>query len=148
MIRYAFTFCCLLSLPALAGEVACPDMATAVQVGDCPSEAELKWGFDGYCGDNARIYDKSNPDGDTCVSMDNYKKLKNVALWEAGEFQGYLHCSRSAEQHKSAKLQSVGLAPRQGRINRVVCSYDGGDDMTLRIRADCKMEGGKAICAE
>ncbi len=147
MIRRLCVIACLVSLPAFAGEVGCPDMSTAIQVGLCPSEQELKWGFDGFCGDNARLYEKSNPDGDTCVSMDNYKKIKDVSLWEAGEFQGYLHCSRPAEQHKAAKFISVGVG-QIGSMNRIVCSYEGGDDMTMRTRAKCSVSGDKAVCAD
>ncbi|RAU23122.1 hypothetical protein CU669_02860 [Paramagnetospirillum kuznetsovii] len=147
MIRRLAMLTCLFAFPALGGEISCPDMSSAVQVGQCPSEQELKWGYDGYCGDNARLYDKSNPDGDTCVSMDNYRKLKDVALWEAGEFHGYLHCSRPVEQHKSAKLVQLGVG-KIGSMTRVVCSYDGGDDMTLRLRADCVAKDGKAVCKD
>lgn len=147
MIRRLAVLTCLIALPAFAGEISCPDMSSAVQVGQCPTEAELKWGFDGFCGDNARLYDKSNPDGDTCVSMDNYKKLKDVALWEAGEFQGYLNCARSVDQHKAAKLVQLGVG-RIGSMTRVVCSYEGGDDLSQRLRAECAVKDGKAICKD
>lgn len=147
MIRRLVLLACCLSLPAFAGEIRCPDLSSAIQAGQCASEQELKWGFDGFCGDNARLYDKANPDGDTCVSMENYKKLKDVSLWEAGEFQGYLHCSRTAEQHKSAKLVQLGVG-KIGAVTRVVCSYEGGADLSLRLRADCVAQGDMAVCKD
>ncbi|TAN70888.1 MAG: hypothetical protein EPN20_05140 [Magnetospirillum sp.] len=146
MIRRLALALCLISVPAIADEVACPDMTTAVQVGACPTEDELKWGYTGYCGDNARLYDKE-AEGDTCVTIENYKKLKDVALWEAGEFQGYLHCSLPAEAHRAAKPAGIGIR-KTGKLTRVTCTYDGGQDMTLRIRADCTKSGDKAVCTE
>lgn len=50
---------------AMAAAVACPDLATAVQVGACPAEEELKYTFTGYCSDDARAYK-----GDTDVCTD------------------------------------------------------------------------------
>ncbi len=145
MIRRLAAILCLIAGPVLAGDVNCPDRSTVIQVGNCPTEDELKIGFNGYCSDNARMYDKDN--GDTCVTYDNYKKLKDIALWEAGEFQGYLHCSRSAEAHKAAKLFGVKVL-RTGKLTRVVCAYDDGEEMTLRTRAECSAEGNKAVCKD
>jgi hypothetical protein len=145
MIRRLAAVVCLATFPAMAGEIRCPDLATAVQVGSCPSEEELKISFNGYCGDNARIYDKG---GDvTCVTFENYRKLKDIALWEAGDFQGYLHCSRSAEAHKATKLFGM-KALRAGKITRVICTYDDGDEMTLRTRSECTVEGNVAVCKD
>ncbi|MDO8605261.1 MAG: hypothetical protein Q7R40_01875 [Phaeospirillum sp.] len=141
--RFAFALC-VLSAPAFAGDVACPDMAAAVQVGACPTEEELNWGYTGYCGDNARLYDK---EGDTCVNPENYRKLKDVSLWEAGEFQGYLHCSLAPEAHKASKPAGIAIR-KAGKITRVTCSYDGGQEMTLRTRAECTQTGDKASCKE
>lgn len=50
----------LLLLPAFAASAgeqrSCPDPAAAVQVGNCPGEAELRYSFNGFCSDNRRIY--------------------------------------------------------------------------------------------
>ena len=74
--------------------MACPDLAAVVQVATCPSEAELKYTFTGFCADNARLYDKDP----ACESEQAYRRKKNVALWESrdGEFQGYLSCEAGA----------------------------------------------------
>jgi hypothetical protein len=144
MIRRLALVLSLVSLPALAGEVTCPDLAAIQQVGVCPSEQELKIGFNGYCSDNQRMYDKE--DG-TCLSLEHYKKLKDVSLWEAGEFQGYLHCSNTAETIKVAKFKHMG-AIRIGAMTRVVCTYDNNIDLTYRTKAACKVEGDKAVCKD
>ncbi|WP_173981698.1 hypothetical protein [Magnetospirillum sp. SS-4] len=145
MIRRLAAILCVATFPAMAGEVACPDLATAVQVGDCPTEKELMTGFNGYCSDNARIYDKG--DGDTCHSLDNYKKLKDTALWEAGDFQGYLHCATPAETRKNSKLFGIKVL-RTTKITRVICTYDNGEEMTLRTRAECTVQGKTAMCKD
>ncbi|BAE50393.1 hypothetical protein amb1589 [Paramagnetospirillum magneticum AMB-1] len=144
MIRRLAFALCLVALPAVAAEVTCPDLSAAQQVGNCASEEELKFGFTGYCSDNQRLYDKE--DG-TCLSLDHYKKIKDVALWEAGEFQGFLHCSKSAETIKASKLKHMG-ALRVGAMTRVVCSYDNGLDLTYRTKAACTVEGNKAVCKD
>ncbi len=128
--------------PAAAETIACPDLSSAAQVGSCPTEQELKWGYTGYCSDNARMYDK---DGDTCVSLENYKALKDVALWEAGEFQGYLSCSLPAATVKASKAAGVTV-DRAGTMTRVTCSYDNGLRLSIRTRQTCRAEGGAAVC--
>lgn len=144
MIRRLAFVLSLVALPALAGEVTCPDLATVQQVGTCSTEQELKWGFTGYCSDNQRMYDKE--DG-TCLSLEHYKKIKDVSLWEAGEFQGYLHCSLPPETIKASKFKHMG-AIRIGAMTRVVCTYDNGLDLTYRTKGACKVEGDKAVCAD
>lgn len=134
-----------LSLPAAAGPLACPDLAVAVQVGACPSEDELRYTYTGYCSDNARLYDKAT-DG-PCARYENYRKLKNTALWESGdgEFNGYVSCDLSAAAIKNAKPLTAAVA-RQGTMTRVSCSY--GDDIVFshRTRATCKPSGLGAEC--
>jgi hypothetical protein len=147
MIRVvtAFTLAVLPILPAVAAELSCPDMATIVQVGSCPTEEEMRWGFSGYCSDNARMYDKDG--NDICTSVEKYRDAKNVSLWEAGEFQGYLSCTKPVESLKTAKLEEL----RSGKLNaitRVVCSYQGGLQMVYRTRAQCTVQGDKAVCAD
>ncbi|WP_096700676.1 hypothetical protein [Magnetospirillum sp. 15-1] len=144
MIRRLAFVLSLISLPALAAEVTCPDLSAAQQVGACASEQELKWGFTGYCGDDQRLYGKAE---DTCLSEEHYRKVKDVSLWEVGEFQGYLHCSKPAETIRSSKFKSIG-AIRIGSMTRVVCSYDNGLDLTYRTKAPCSVEGGKAVCKD
>lgn len=131
--------------PAAAAEYSCPNMADIVQVGTCPTEAEMKWGFVGYCSDNARIYDKDGKD--ICTDIERYKEAKNVSLWEAGEFQGYLSCTLPEQALKASRLEHAGIA-KAGAITRIVCRYDGGHEMVLRTRASCEMKDGKAVCAD
>lgn len=125
--------------PALAGDVVCPDLAAAVQVATCPAEEELKYTFIGYCSDNARMYGK---DTETCESFDNYRKLKNVAMWESadGAFHAYLPCDIASAAIKAARPQriSVGMA---GKLTRVACDYGSGITFAHRTRAVCKAEG-------
>jgi hypothetical protein len=144
MIRRLALVLSLVSLPALAGEITCPDLATVEQVGNCGTEQELKMGYAGYCSDNQRMYDKEDQ---ICLSLDNYKKAKDVSLWEAGPFQGYVHCSLPAETVKASKFRQVGVL-RVGSMTRVVCSYDNDVDLTFRTKAPCAAEGGKVTCKE
>lgn len=127
---------------AMADTLTCPDLSAAVQIGTCPSEEELKYTFTGYCSDNARLYDKNT---DECADYQRYRRLKNVALWEAGDgsFQAYLSCDLSATAVKGAKASGITVA-KQGAMTRLVCSYGDGIAFIHRTRAQCKVaEGGK-----
>lgn len=108
---------CVAAFPVLAGEIACPDLATAVQVATCPSEEELKYTYTGYCADNARLYGK---DKDTCATYENYRKLKNVAMWESadGAFHAYLSCDLAPAAIKAAKPRRVEVG-KAGKLTRV-----------------------------
>jgi hypothetical protein len=146
MIHRLVLCACLATLPisaAWAEQVSCPDLSQAVQVGDCPSEEQLKYSYAGYCSDDARMYDKDN--GNTCVTLEDFKKLKNHALWETGDFQGYLHCGRTPEQTRALKLTEVKVAPA-GKLTRVVCTYEDGAQMVLRTRRACTQVEGKITC--
>ncbi|CAA7615731.1 conserved exported hypothetical protein [Candidatus Terasakiella magnetica] len=141
--RFAIVLC-LASAPVLAAEYTCPDMAAITQVGNCASEQELQASFAGYCSDNARMYDK---DDTSCLSHDHYKKLKDVALWESGEFLGYLHCSQTPEARKAVKSNGIHVA-KLGKLTRVVCTYENGSEMALRTRSECSVQGDKAVCKD
>lgn len=134
------------ALPALAESLACPDPAAAVQVATCPSEEELKYTFTGYCSDNARMYAR---DTDTCASYQNYRKLKNVALWESkdGAFQAYISCDLPADALKSIKPTAIAVT-RQGKLTRLACSYPEGILFTHRTRAQCKVQGDGNCAAD
>jgi hypothetical protein len=138
--RFAvLALCCAITLPAIAGDIACPDLATAVQVATCPGEEELKYTYTGYCGDNARLYGK---DKEVCESYTSYRKLKNVALWESadGEFQAYVSCDMTPAAIKAAKPKrmAVGLA---GKLTRVACDYGSEITFAHRTRAQCQVVG-------
>ena len=130
-----------LAATAQAGVVACPDLASAVQVATCPSEDELRYTFKGYCSDNSRLYDK-DVDTSLCVKYENYRERKNIALWESpdGAFSGYLSCDLNADAIKAAKPLKLEIARKSG-MTRVVCTY--GQDITLthRTRSVCKPAG-------
>lgn len=136
---------CACALPAAAGEVACPDLAAAVQVATCPSEEELRYTYTGYCSDNARLYGK---DEETCASFDNYRKLKNVAMWESvdGAFHGYLSCDLTPAAIKAAKPRRVEVG-KAGKLTRVACDYGDGIVFAHRTRAACKPAGDGACGA-
>lgn len=139
-----------LTTPAAAETLACPDLASAVQVATCPSDEELNYTYIGFCSDNARLYGR---DGDTCESFENYKRVKNIALWESadGRFSGYLSCNDGADAIRSIKpVRMVSVQRRD--ITQVVCEYREDLSLTYRTRAQCKVEedcsGGscKAVC--
>ena len=124
---------------AVAETVTCPDLAQAVQVGACPSEEELRYTYTGYCSDNARMYDTKD---DVCSSFQNYRKLKNVVLWESvdGAFSAYLSCDLPVSRVKSAAAATIAVA-RQGSITRVVCAYGDGVVFSHRTKLACRAEG-------
>lgn len=142
MLRYC-TFALLAvscASAALAENVICPDLAAAMQVNACPSEEELKFTFNGYCSDNARIYKWQEEN--VCTNYSLYRQLKNVALWEAGngDFQGYLSCDLSQAQIRTAKAKVI-TAATQGKLTRVVCSYGEGISFVYRTKAQCRIAG-------
>ncbi|MEF8711944.1 MAG: hypothetical protein V5B38_25345 [Candidatus Accumulibacter propinquus] len=99
------TIACLLVLASAAADssaetLSCPSLATAVQVGSCPSEAELKYSFNGYCSDNRRMYEH---DAALCTDYQDYRKVKNVAQWESadGAFTAYVSCDLAAARCKA-----------------------------------------------
>ena len=124
---------------AIAETLSCPTLATAVQVGNCPTEDELKYTFNGYCSDKARMYDKDN---DACSDFQIYRRLKNKVAWEAGGgmFSAYLSCDLSASSIKSAEPESMTMR-RQGKVALLVCRYGDNIEFTHRTRAECSVEG-------
>ncbi len=136
----------------LAATVSCPDLATAVQVGACPAEEELRYTFTGYCSDDAKAY---KGETDVCTDYQSYRKLKNVALWEAGDgaFNAYVSCDLPAATVKGARVSGVRIG-KQGKMTQLVCSYGEGIRFTWRTRAECKLDvsadcpgaGCKASC--
>lgn len=131
---------CLAALaqPAAAANVACPDLAKAVQVAACPAEEELRYTFSGFCGSDAQAYK-----GETgvCTDYQNYRKLKNVALWESadGAFSAYVSCDRPPAGVRASRVSSMRIA-RQGKMNLLICSYGDGLNFTLRTRAECRLD--------
>lgn len=126
-----------LALPAFGVELACPDLARAVQVASCPSDEELRYTYTGYCSDDKRSY---KGETDVCTSFESYRRLKNLALWESadGNFSAYVSCDRAPEAVKAARASGIRVA-RQGRINLVICAYGDGLNFTHRTRAECRV---------
>ena len=125
----------------VAAERACPDLTTAVQVGSCPTEKELKFTFTGYCSDNRRMYDQGK-DTDICVSFENYRRAKNTALWESGDgaFDAYLSCDLPKDTIKAARATGISVK-QQEKLTKVVCTYDGDIAFVHRTKARCQVEG-------
>mgnify|MGYP005854759293 CR=1 FL=1 len=132
------------ALPVRAETVACPDPARAVQVATCPSEDELRYTFNGFCSDDRRLYAR---DSDTCASYENYRKAKNIALWESadGAFHAYLSCDLPAGALQGLKPRSIAVS-RQGKLTRIACSYAEGIVFTHRSKAQCRVIG-RGDCA-
>ncbi len=136
IMRALFASLCLtIGVPASAETLGCPDLATAIQVNACPTDDELQYTFKGYCGDNARMYDKGDQ---VCTDFALYRLLKNVSLWETkdGRFDGYVSCETGPvplAQGRAVKL----VVSKQGSVTRVACSYDVGVTFTHRTKAKC-----------
>lgn len=144
MRPFAFAFAMILgllmaSVAVQAETLACPSLAAAAQVADCPTDAQLRMSYLGYCGDDRRMYEK---DSMTCASIEEYKKLKNTALWESrdGKFQAYVDCALKPEQVKAAKVYRVQVQT-SGKISRVMCDYDHEIVFVHRNRAACTIAG-------
>jgi hypothetical protein len=131
--------CAGIGMSARAELVSCPPLSTAMQVAACPADEELRVTFVGYCSDDARAYDLA--DKDTCADYENYRRRKNVALWEAdGGFQGYLSCDLAADTVR--RLLPAAIAVKtQGALTRVVCTYPQGVTFVLRTKEQCRLEG-------
>lgn len=140
---------CLLVLTSLVADSAaetlsCPKLASAVQVGSCPSEAELKYTFTGYCSDNRRMYEQSTS---VCTDYQAYRKLKNVAQWESadGAFSAYVSCDLAAETIKAMPVARMATS-KQGKVSLLTCSYGEGVSFSYRSRQQCTVTG-KGDCA-
>lgn len=129
----------LATAPASADTLACPDLAQARQVAACPTDAELRYTFVGYCSDNARMYDGK---ADVCADFEAYRRMKDRALWESadGAFDGYASCALAPEAIRAAKPLRIAVE-RKGPIAQVACDYGGGIRFTHRTRAACRVEG-------
>lgn len=139
---FSFLFC--VNAATMAETVVCPEPATVIQIGTCPSEEELQFTFTGYCSDNARVYDK--PEKQLCTNYELYRSMKNVALWETrdGHFSGYLSCDPGKSGIEGARPVSVKL-DKQGSVSRLFCGYSTGITLTYRTKGKCSAD--VAACA-
>lgn len=117
----------------------CPDLITATQVGNCPSEAELRHTFHGFCNDERHLY---LGDAEVCTDYQAYRQLKNVAPWESadGEFMAYVSCELPAGRVQALRAQGIGVS-RAGKITLLTCDYGDGVRFTHRSRLTCEVEG-------
>ena len=135
----------ILSCAATAGTMSCPDLANAVQVNSCPAEDELKHTYSGFCSDTAKAYANQT---DACIRYSDYREMKNVALWESkdGVFSGYVSCDLSADKLKASKATAMTVV-RQGKLNKLVCSYPNALNFTYRTKGACTVDNEKACAA-
>ena len=113
--------------PAFAETLSCPELRHAVQVGACPSEAELRFTFNGFCSADARAYGN---DAELCIDYGNYRKRKNVSLWESGDgrFHAYVSCDLTTARVQAMAGRHVGGKERQ----------DDAADLRLRDRRNAR----------
>jgi hypothetical protein len=139
-------FAAVLSLPATAARLACPDLASAVQVNACPTDEELKFTYNGYCSDNAKAYAKET---DSCVRYEDYRRMKNVARWESkdGEFDAYVSCDLPADKFRALKATGMKVV-QQGKLTKLVCSYPGGISFSFRTKGACMVADDQACIAD
>ncbi len=135
-----------LSCSAGAAQFACPDLASAAQINACPSDEELKHTYNGYCSDNAKAYANQT---DSCIRYEDYRQMKNVALWESkdGSFDSYVSCDLPVAKVKALKASSMKVVV-QGKLTKLVCTYPNGINFTYRTKAACKIDNDKACAAE
>lgn len=134
------------TLPALAAEYACPDLATAGPVNACPSEEELRYTYTGFCSDNAKIYGKET---DACPRYEDYRAMKNTVLWESadGAFNGYVSCDVQPEEVRKVRATGMKVA-KQGSITKLMCSYPQAITLSLRTKGNCKIVDAAACTAD
>ncbi len=133
-----------LSLTASAVTLVCPDLSGAAQVNACPLEEELKYTYNGFCSDTAKAYANQT---DSCLRYEDYRAMKNVALWESkdGVFDGYVSCDLPAAQVKTLKPTAMQVET-QGKLTKLVCSYANGVNLTYRTKGTCKVDNAQATC--
>jgi hypothetical protein len=103
-----------LSLSAVAGQYACPDLAAARQVNACPTEDELKHTYSGFCSDDKKVY---GGETDNCIRYPDYRAMKNNALWESadGAFDAYVSCDLPKAKLQAMKATGMKVE-KQGTI--------------------------------
>lgn len=130
----------------VSGSISCPELGTARQAGVCPTEEDLYFTFNGYCSADSRAYGNG---AEVCTDYQLYRKLKNIVLWESadGAFQAYISCDLPGESFKSRTPTGIAVA-KQGKMNRLTCSYGEGVAFTLRTHDECHIENAAACKAD
>ena len=129
------------AVAAAKSTIHCPDLSQARQLAECPAEADLKRMFKITCGFE-RDPDAEKPE--LCDSYTEYKRRKNVALWESadGEFMAYVSCSIPVQQVKQSAVTGITVSQKNG-LYKVSCLYQGGTRFTHRTRSVCRIPGVK-----
>ena len=145
---FPFALCVLLAagLPnASAATVVCPDLKTAVQVGTCPTEEQLKYTFVGFCSDDAKAY---RGETDVCTDFQQYRQLKNTVLWESadGAFDAYVSCDLPKDTFQRTSATGMKLG-KQGKVTQLICSYPNGVNFIYRTRAQCQLDTSPGCAA-
>lgn len=145
----------LSAVPAAAETLACPDLRGARQVASCPTEAELRYTFVGYCSDNARMYDGK---ADACTDFATYRKVKEhravgiggrrvrrvsvVRARARGDLRGEAGANRGAEQGRPHPRRSAISATASGsRTAREPSAASRGPVSATRPRAVARAAG-------
>ena len=102
--------------------LSCPDPATLKRVATCPSEAELRYTFTGFCSSNERLYGR---DTELCTSFERYRQAKDVALVESAD--GDQMQSRSFPTTGVITAHSLGHHLDRDRLLR----HDGVDPVEV-----------------
>ena len=112
----------------------------------CPTDDELQYTFMGFCGDNARLYGR---DALTCASLENYKEVKNTAMWESanGAFSGYLNCNIAADLIRASKAVKMTVE-KKNNLTRLICDYENDQRMVMRTKANCTVEAADCTSGE
>ena len=74
--------------------------------------------------------------------------MKNLALWESkdGVFSGYISCDLPTAKMKASQASAMAVE-RQGKLNKLVCSYANNLRLTYRTKAACAVDNEKACKA-
>ncbi|MCW8916873.1 MAG: hypothetical protein OQK24_13610 [Magnetovibrio sp.] len=113
----------------------CPELSAAEQLGNCPSQQELKEGYDATC---PSAMAKRNQ----CKPFSAYIKSKGKAIWSVmmnGEEQlPYIHCGVTQETVRASKPQSVSVkSSLQTLRSEVKCTYENDFSLRFPIKGHC-----------
>lgn len=123
--------------------LACPSLATAQQLGTCPSEQDLRIAYRASC---PEFMEKRGE----CKPFKGFAMAKNTALWSvmggSEEFMAYVSCAKSNAEVTTSKPVSIEAkcALKSGRCE-ARCTYDSGVTFSLRVKGACQTATGEKI---
>ena len=79
---------------------------------------------------------------DACSIFENYRRLKNIALWESddGNFQAYLSCDTPEKTIRAATASGITVS-KKDKLTRLVCTYSEGITFVHRAKKECTLAG-------